>query len=266
MGIILLQHSTPQSLSLVGTPISQTLYSYLSGVSDSTLNMVGSGQVSSLTPESGSALTSNGKPEFLYIGADYCPYCAAERWGIIVGLSRFGSFSGLEYMLSADSPEIYPNTSTFTFSQSTYSSQYIGFVSVETQDRAHHTLQTPTSAENTLMQQYDPSSGIPFIDIANRYVYSGSQYTPAAISGLNWTQIGSQLNDPNSGIAKAIDGTANTLITAICKADGGSPSSVCGQSYATVFEPPFPSQQPPGNFLNTLLATDGGILKLGQPI
>ena len=45
----------------------------------------GGGQVSG-TPKavtSGTPLTANGKPEMLYMGAEYCPYCAAERWAMI---------------------------------------------------------------------------------------------------------------------------------------------------------------------------------------
>ena len=45
------------------------------------------------------ALTSNGKPEILYIGAEFCPYCAAERWAIAVALSRFGTLSPLHSLL-----------------------------------------------------------------------------------------------------------------------------------------------------------------------
>ncbi|MGH3271347.1 MAG: DUF929 family protein, partial [Trebonia sp.] len=33
---------------------------------------------------SGKALTSGGKPEVLYVGAEYCPYCGAQRWAMIV--------------------------------------------------------------------------------------------------------------------------------------------------------------------------------------
>ena len=51
----------------------------------------GSG-VSPLTATTGQpALTSGGKPEILYVGAEYCPYCAAERWAMVVALSRFGT-------------------------------------------------------------------------------------------------------------------------------------------------------------------------------
>src|SRR5580704_4304478 len=37
------------------------------------------------------ALQSGGKPEVLYIGAEYCPFCAAERWAMIAALGRFGT-------------------------------------------------------------------------------------------------------------------------------------------------------------------------------
>ncbi|HEX7200769.1 MAG TPA: DUF929 family protein, partial [Dongiaceae bacterium] len=51
-----------------------------------TLDAIGKGSgVSSLIATSGQpALTSGGKPEILYVGAEYCPYCAAERWALAV--------------------------------------------------------------------------------------------------------------------------------------------------------------------------------------
>jgi Domain of unknown function (DUF929) len=51
----------------------------------------------------------NGKPVLLYIGAEYCPFCAADRWSLIMALSRFGSFSGIEANASTTS-DIYPGT------------------------------------------------------------------------------------------------------------------------------------------------------------
>ena len=73
------------------------------------------------------ALTSGGKPEVLYIGAEYCPYCAAERWAVIVALSRFGTFSGLAPIRSAakdggGNAEPYPLTPTWTFAKASYTS------------------------------------------------------------------------------------------------------------------------------------------------
>ena len=250
----------------VGKPVPPAVLSDLTGVSASTLSAVGPGSgVNPPVSISGSPLTQGGKPEVLYIGAEYCPYCAVERWAMIVALSHFGTFHGLELMLSGDFPETNPDTPTFTFVNTTYVSNYISFVPVEEYDRsaAHNPLQTPTSAESALFSQYDicesssppESGGIPFIDIANQYaVNCGAQFFLSNVSGnpdpyivgMNWTQIASQLNDPGSPIAQRIDGAANYLITAICKATGGSPSAVCSQSYATqtlAYVPPPASNQ-----------------------
>ena len=77
--------------------------------------------------------------------------------------------------------------------------------------------------------------GIPFVDIANAYIVNcGAQFSLPQIAGYNWTQVSSQLNSPSSMIAQKIDGAANTLITVICKVDGGEPASICGQSFATL--------------------------------
>ncbi len=57
-------------------------------------------------------LTYNGKPTFVYIGAQGCPFCAGMRWPIVIALSRFGNFSKLFYDRSATSDA---NVPTFTF-------------------------------------------------------------------------------------------------------------------------------------------------------
>src|SRR5437870_5290426 len=72
----------------------------VTSVPASTLNTVGAGSVPQtvqkpVTVINGAPLTSNGKPEMLYIGAEFCPYCAAMRWSMAVALSRFGVLSPL---------------------------------------------------------------------------------------------------------------------------------------------------------------------------
>ena len=42
------------------------------------------------------SLTEHGKPEVLFYGIEACPLCAAERWPLIVALSQFGRFTGLQ--------------------------------------------------------------------------------------------------------------------------------------------------------------------------
>lgn len=219
--------------ALIGQNISSGIYSNLSGVSDSTLIAIGNNaNVNPPKSVAGTPLTSNGKPVILYIGGDYCPYCAGERWSLIVALSRFGEFSGLTYMLSSAS-DVYANTATFSFHTASYYSQYVTFVAVEEYDRQQQIQQPLTQNETSLIRQYDSSGGIPFVDLGNQFI-AGTLYAPGPLKDLNWTQIASQLNNPKSNVAQIIDSGANALISAICKIDGGKPSSVCSQSYANL--------------------------------
>src|ERR1700733_405891 len=131
----------------MGQPVSSEILSQVTGVSAGTLESVGKGASSVESPSAttnSSALVASGKPEVLYVGAEFCPFCATERWALIVALSEFGNFSGIEYMLSSAS-DYSPNTSTFTFVNATYTSDYVTFVSVESENRTGGTLQPLTS-------------------------------------------------------------------------------------------------------------------------
>jgi hypothetical protein len=230
-------------VSCIGETIPSDLYQNLTGISSSTLATIGAGQgVTKPTSITGTALTYNGKPEVLYIGAEFCPYCAVERWAVIVALSQFGTFSNLSLMLSSPTDAAGTNFATFSFVNSTYTSSYISFVSFESEDRYANPLQTVPAADSALQSTYDSGLNIPFIDIGNSYKVVGAQFDSNllrvgdTLSGApyNWTQVGSQLNNPNSAIAKGIVGAANTLISAICSITGGNPSNVCSQSYAKI--------------------------------
>jgi hypothetical protein len=209
----------------------------------STLDAVGAGSGVTNIPKAvtGSLLTSGGKPEMLYMGAEYCPYCAAERWAMVVALSRFGSFSGLATVHSAATDgsgqaEVYPNTPTWTFVHATYASKYLTFTPVEEQTNipdsstgGYTQLQTPTSAEQALLSKYDAASqgAIPFVDFGNKYMLSGASYSPQILQGKSWSQIASALKTPSSPIAQAVDGTANYITAAICKLTNNQPASAC---------------------------------------
>jgi len=238
---IVLNNSTPYQ-SYVGKPVSSSVMGALTGVSNATLTAVGKpAGVNSPAQISGSALTSGGKPEVLYIGGDYCPYCAIERWSLIIALSRFGDFSGLTYMLSSSS-DVNPNTPTFSFRSATYTSTWITFVGVEEFGQDPSTVvQALTTEQQSLVTQYDNCAtsasgggGIPFVDLGNKYAVNCGAQAPVDMSGQSWTHVANQLDNTSSTVGNMIDGAANTLITAICSIDGHQPASVCSQSYATV--------------------------------
>jgi hypothetical protein len=192
-----------------------------------------------IAPVNGPLLTSDGRPELLYIGANFCPYCAAERWALIVALSRFGTFSGLSTIHSSttDSPADIP---TWTFFGSKYTSKYLTFTPVEeTQNYrkgnsasptvGYVPLQTPTAAQQALLEQYDAGGYIPFIDVANSYVEVGNllPYGPQVLQGLSWSQIAQAMRDPSSTVAQCVDASANYLTAAILKVTGNQPASAC---------------------------------------
>ena len=192
---------------------------------------VGQGTANNLVkPISGSALTgATGKPEVIYIGAEYCPYCAAQRWPLIIALSRFGTFSGLQTTTSSSS-DVNPNTITFTFRSATYTSQYIDFHAVETLDRDQNQLQTPSPTDQQLINRFDSGGTIPFLDFGNRYASTGAYYLPDIISGMSWLALADTLKQPDSVQAKAIIGSANLMTAAICKMNGDQPPSVCSSA------------------------------------
>lgn len=178
----------------------------------------------------GTALTSGGKPELLYIGGEYCPYCAAERWAMINALSRFGTFSGLQTMHSS-STDVDPNTPTFTFVNAKYTSQYLTFTPVEAYGpESTETLQTPTSAESTLWSAYDPQGGIPFLDFANKYVEVGNlaPLDPSQLAGKSWAQVAAAMASPSgSTLGTNEDANANYITAAICTLTQNKPAAAC---------------------------------------
>ncbi|MHB8620267.1 MAG: DUF929 family protein, partial [Chloroflexota bacterium] len=198
-------------------------------VSPSVVESVGAGGLPNpLKPIAGASPLkgANGKPEVLYVGAEYCPYCAGERWSIVQALSRFGTFANLS-LTTSSSTDINPDTPTFTFVGSRYSSPYIDFASVETQNRHQAPLQTPSAAQQGLLAKYDQAGSIPFVDLGNRYVTVGSGFNIGVLSGQSWQRIAGRLNDASAPSTRGIIGNANYLTAAICRLSKGQPGAVC---------------------------------------
>ncbi|HXY45608.1 MAG TPA: DUF929 family protein [Acidimicrobiales bacterium] len=212
-------------------------------------------------------ITSGGKPVLVYMGAEYCPYCAASRWPLIIALSRFGTFSGLE--IGGSSPDdSWASTHTWGFAKAHYTSPYVSFDStefttnvciatptnyscpVQSNGQQYTTLQVPSKADAALFAKYDgppyfPSTaqgGIPFLDWGGRWVSSGALYSPTNInlgsgtnanpalgwSPLTWQQIINNIQaKPLTSAGQVILATANIYTAAICEMTGGKPASVC---------------------------------------
>lgn len=192
-------------------------------------------------------LALDGKPLVLYVGAEYCPFCAGQRWALVVALSRFGSFADLKNARSA-ADDVYPNTATVSFYGATYTSDYLAFQGVElaTSERkgnSYAPLQTLTPAQEEIVRTYNSppyveagsAGAVPFVDFGNRFLMTGSAFSPGLLKGLTQDQIAAALSQPDSEIAQAVLGSANAMTAALCKLTGAQPAAVCTSPAVTVY-------------------------------
>jgi hypothetical protein len=219
---------------------------FISAPTSSDISSASSNLGSYFATVDGTPLTENGKPEVLFIGSEYCPFCAAQRWAMVNAFSRFGTFTGLSTIHSSSS-DSYPNTPTLTFYGSTYKSNYISFTSVELNHNyrignsssdtvAYATLQTPTAAQEATQTAYDPETYIPFIDFGNKYVQVGNiaPLSPALLAGKTWAQVAAAMNDPSSTIAQAELANANYETAAVCELTNNQPATACTPTIQTL--------------------------------
>ena len=172
---------------------------------------------------SGPLLTIGGKPAIVFVSEESCPFCAAERWSLAVALSHFGTWSHLGTTTSS-ATDVYPDTATLSFRTAQYQSTELTLRTTELADNAGRPLQAQTPLDTRLIDAFDvppyvnsadQSGAVPFLDIANRYVLAGAQYDPQVLAGLSAAQIASQLSNPSSPVAQAVDGSARVIIAAI---------------------------------------------------
>jgi len=228
--------------SSTGTLLPASVASQVTGVPAATLDRVGRGTVPSFTqgkapfaPGSGPPVIKAGKPEMLYIGAEFCPYCAAMRWSMAVALSRFGTLTPL-HGIHSSSTDVNPNTATLTFYKTGYNSNYLSFTPVEVTTVSRAPLQNPTKAQNAIWAKYEPDAntrGYPFIAFGNKLVMKGPIYDAAVLQGKSWSQIAAALKDPASPIAQSVNGAANYITGAICQMTNDQPASVCNSAAVT---------------------------------
>jgi hypothetical protein len=245
-------------------------------ISLSVFNSVGVyGQQLPMTVTKGQVeLKSGALPQMVYVGGEFCPYCAMSRWAFVAALSRFGTFSGLKVTSSATGDG---NIPTFSVLGSTFTSKYLVFTPYEETDRNQAALQTVPNDVLALYLKYDGNgstlapavfnpgtqAGIPFIDIANRAVSSGAPGFlrpvqdalqgggPASTTVAAAAVIATAMHDPSTPEASALGvkyliGFANYITAGICFADGGKPSSVCNSAGVQAAMKQFKAAKPIG--------------------
>jgi hypothetical protein len=185
-------------------------------------------------PAAGGPITSGGHPEMLFIGAEFCPICATERWPILVALSHFGTFSNVQQTHSALSDGDIP---TLSFYGSTFTSKYLTFVSVENttnqpSGKFYKILQVPTATESSLWTANETAQGesaqaYPFIDIGGKWSLIAAQFADTTLEGHSFATIANSIGSNENTIGVNVDASAAVLIKAICDATGQQPAATC---------------------------------------
>jgi hypothetical protein len=247
--MVIVKVALPRSADAGPGPVPSTVVDGVLHVQSGTLDAAGRGKVTTLPARltGRPALTDGGKPLVLYVGAEYCPFCAAQRWGLGVALSRFGTFTGLSASHSA-TDDVYPGTATLTFHGATYTSTYLAFQGVElaTSERrggSYGPLDTLTPAQRAVMAEYDAppyvsaesAGAVPFVDLGNRFMMTGATFSPGLLSGLSHEQIVAALASPDGPVGGAVLGSANAFTAALCALTGGQPGEVCTGAAARAY-------------------------------
>jgi hypothetical protein len=226
VGFVAVKLTSGTAAAASESPASQNVVSQVTTVPAAVLARVrGGGTVTSMqtVKAPGPVLSIAGKPAIVFVSEESCPFCAAERWPLAVALSHFGTWSHLGATRSS-ATDVFPSTATLSFRTASYRSSHLTLRTTELADNRGHPLQPLTGLDNKLIHSYDvppyvnsadQSGAVPFLDIGDRYILAGAQYDPQVLAGLSQAQIASQLRNPDSPVAKAIDGSANVIIAAI---------------------------------------------------
>ncbi len=173
------------------------------------------------------------KPFVLFVCTEYSPFCAAERWPLIVALSRFGRFGSL-YDVESTAIDYAPSTPSFSFYATSYRSDVLGFHPYEVlsdvvglHGGGYERLMKLRPNAKDLFARYDPSGVYPLVDVDNEVLVLQTNLSPETFAQTTRDQVAAALSDASDPITQAIVASANYLSAAICHADGQRPGKVC---------------------------------------
>ena len=173
------------------------------------------------------------EPVVFFYGAEFAPYAAAQRWPLVLALSRFGAFRRIG-LVQSSTTAAFANISTFTFYDTYYTSKYVVLEPIERYSSLNPTgarylsLQTPDGRQRSAVATYASSATtFPLLDVANRWVLNGASFAPSVLTGLSQDQIAGDLSAPASPLTQAVVSAANEITASICAVDGQKPGGVC---------------------------------------
>lgn len=177
-------------------------------------------------------LLVGGKPLVFFMGAEWCPFCATERWALVEATSRFGKWSGLRELTSRMGQDYFPALATYDLTHATYTSDYLSLRHKELATVDGDPLQKLGSFEEGLVNEYDERGSVPFLFASGA---PGSYtvelgFSPGLLGGQTFAALREGVDGGASTPAtEAIGGQADAITALICKLDGRRPASVCAK-------------------------------------
>jgi Domain of unknown function (DUF929) len=192
-------------------------------------------------PATAPPLSSGGHPEIMFICAEYWSQCAAERWALVMALSKFGTFTTLKGTTSSAAGAS-PKTPTFSFYGATYASKYLTLVTDELETSTdvgggeYPLLQPPTTQEMTMMRTWDRApyttinASLPFAYIGGRFLLATAQYDASAISQMSFQAAATTMSAGTSTVSRYAEAAAGYLVADFCALTRDQPPQVCSQA------------------------------------
>ncbi len=176
----------------------------------------------------------SGKSLVYFMGAGFCPFCAAERWAIMNALSRFGKWEGLVEDKSADHDEKYLNVPTMNFAKAKYTSEYVEFAGKEISDRNFEPLQELDDKDYEILDVYNPDQIIPFLLVDGRFMQVGAGFSPQLIENMSHEAVRAELDKQDSAIGRAMRAEIDNITALICHSIAGKGPSCTEESIKTL--------------------------------
>lgn len=187
---------------------------------------MGSAQYSGDPITGGRIQREGGKPRLLYVGGEFCPYCAMERPALVIALNRFGTFKNLTDATSSPQEKELASIPTVTFHGASYTSDYLVFKGYEVSDESGNKLDNPPQADWDLFNEYSPNQGLPFTYWGDRTTNVPLNDGPV-LSQKSAAWMARQLRTNDNDVSKAVFGAANMYTALICRMTNDQPAKVC---------------------------------------
>ena len=162
---------------------------------------------------------SNNKINIVSVSGEFCPYCAVDRWVLVMALSKYGTFSNLQTIYSDES-----NIPTYTFHGASYTSSKINFQPCEVlgntynpNTQSYNKLDEMNPLQSSLMNKYNSGGSIPFFCIGGQIyrVGAGTSININSFTGQTVSQVQSQINTQSGTLYSQIKTESDYLVSLI---------------------------------------------------